>query len=113
MSTNINVLAQLMELGVLSPLSGHFGRFIARQSGMPEDSLLVLTAALLSQGNQKGDVCLDLRRHAGQPLFAGATADSNILLAPSLEKWQAELVIHEITRIRKFENLLLNERLTQ
>ena len=52
MSTNINVLAQLMELGVLSPLSGHFARFIARQSGMPEDSLLVLTAALLSQGGQ-------------------------------------------------------------
>jgi len=92
MSTNINVLAQLMELGVLSPLSGHFARFIARQSGMPEDSLLVLTAALLSQGNQKGDVCLDLGRHAGQPLFAGASADSNILLAPSLEEWQVELV---------------------
>lgn len=94
----MSILNRLVESGALTPLSSHFARFIARQSGQAEGSLLVLTAALLSQSNQKGDVCLDLGRWAGAPLFEStssvfgvypAIAESS---APGLEQWQETLL---------------------
>ncbi|MEK7260229.1 MAG: exodeoxyribonuclease V subunit alpha [Pseudomonadota bacterium] len=94
----MSVLNRLVESGALTPLSCHFARFIARQSGQTEDSLLVLTAALLSQSNQQGDVCLDLGRRAGTALFVSATSASGIAsaiagnCAPGLEQWREILL---------------------
>ena len=94
----MSILNRLVESGALTPLSCHFARFIARQSGQTEDSLLVLTAALLSQSNQRGDVCLDLGRWAGAPLFESTTSAFGIApalaetSAPVLEQWQETLL---------------------
>lgn len=94
----MSILTRLVESGTLTPLSCHFARFIARQSGQAEDSLLVLTAALLSQCNQQGDVCVDLGRRAGMPLFTSATVPVGIssaiteTAAPALGQWQDALL---------------------
>lgn len=94
----MSILNRLVESGALTPLSCHFARFIARQSGQAEDSLLVLTAALLSQSNQQGDVCLDLGRRAGMPLFVFATVPAGFAsaitetAAPALGQWQETLL---------------------
>ncbi len=94
----MSILSRLVEFGALTPLSCHFARFIARQSGQAEDSLLVLTAALLSQSNQQGDVCLDLGRRAGMPLFehapvpAGTYSAIAETAAPALAQWQVALL---------------------
>lgn len=93
----MSILNRLVESGALTPLSCHFARFIARQSGLAEDSLLVLTAALLSQSNQQGDVCLDLGRRAGMPLFVSAAVPAGFssaiaeTAAPALAQWQEAL----------------------
>lgn len=87
----MSLLDSLVDAGTLSPLSAYFARFIARQSQTEEDGLLVLTAALLSQSNQQGNVCVDLSRHAEGPLFAGLStgqAALEIPHAPTLAQWQ-------------------------
>ncbi|MDO8270742.1 MAG: exodeoxyribonuclease V subunit alpha [Gammaproteobacteria bacterium] len=94
----MSILNRLVESGALTPLSCHFARFIARQSGQAEESLLVLTAALLSQSNQQGDVCLDLGRRAGMSLFVSAMVPVGLssaaaeTAAPPLAQWQAALL---------------------
>lgn len=91
-----DLLKDLMDQGCITPLSYYFARFVTRGNGTRIDSLLGLTAALLSQRNQAGDVCLDLARHAEQPLFE-SSADNplNIPLAPTLDRWAAGLLAHE------------------
>jgi exodeoxyribonuclease V alpha subunit len=89
-----DTLQTLMEAGRLSPLSYYFARFIARGSGVPEDSVLAHSAALVSMRNLQGDVCVDLRQLAGSPLFE---ADDEHPLdpprAPGLEDWVGTLAV--------------------
>ena len=44
-----------------------FARFVAEQAGQPESGVLARTAAWLAEAQERGDVCLDLARHAGAP----------------------------------------------
>jgi len=81
-------LQALLDAGQLSALSVHFARFIARQSALEESSIVVLTAALLSERNQRGDVCLALAALAQRPLFA---LEGGPVLAPELAHWTAQL----------------------
>lgn len=84
-----DILRELMERGSIAPLSYYFARFVAQGNGVPIDSLLGVSAALLSQRNQAGDVCLDLARYVGQPLFE--SLEETTLAIPqgvSLERWQ-------------------------
>ncbi|MDP2348812.1 MAG: exodeoxyribonuclease V subunit alpha [Gammaproteobacteria bacterium] len=87
----MSLLNTLVDAGLLSPLSTHFARFIARQSNVQENSILVLTAALLSESNLQGNVCIDLSRYASSPMFAvsqpGGLAQE-IPHAPELTHWQ-------------------------
>lgn len=87
----MTLLAQLHQAGTLSALSCVFARFIARHAAASEDSVLVLTAALLSESNQRGDVCIDLAALAGQPMFA-ILPGSDAIMAPALRAWQQELL---------------------
>jgi len=82
----VTTLRALQDAGYLSPLSVHFARFVARHSGLAEGELAVLSAALLSERNQRGDVCLDLTALAGRALF---TSDSGAfgVIAPDLASW--------------------------
>ena len=84
-------LTQLQANGELSPLSGAFARFIARHCKVSEDSLLVMSAALLAERNQLGDVCVDLDRFAEQELFA-ATDEYAAIYAPDATSWQQRLL---------------------
>lgn len=90
----MSLLSVLQTAGELSPLSCVFARFIARHCNVREDSLLVMTAALLSERNQHGDVCLDLSRFAEQTLFT-AQGGHDAIVAPSVEQWLQTLLANE------------------
>ena len=85
-------LRGLMQTGRLPPLCYYFARFVAQGAGAPPDGLLAVSAALASLRNLAGDVCVDLARHAGRPLFedAGEPGPSSPL-APVVGDWLAGL----------------------
>jgi exodeoxyribonuclease V alpha subunit len=93
-------LAELQHLleddTIFTSLDNHFASFInrlARQSS-PE---LGLAAALLSNRTNKGNICIDLRNMAGQPVTEGngSTGTENSFCCPSLKDW--------LSRIKKSE----------
>ena len=65
-----SLLSRLAKQGDISPLSYFFARFIAEQSATGEDDLLAYSAALVSENNQAGDVCIDMNAFVGQLLFS-------------------------------------------
>ncbi len=70
-----NILANLANSGEISWLNYYFAEFIARQSKSAIDGLPALSAALISQRSQAGDVCMDLADYAGQRLFTSSRID--------------------------------------
>ncbi|MCP3687720.1 MAG: hypothetical protein GY784_04835, partial [Gammaproteobacteria bacterium] len=64
-----SVLKALVASGDISYLSYSFATFIAEQADEDIDSLLSLSAALVSEANQQGDVCVMLAHYFEQPLF--------------------------------------------
>ena len=86
-------LQALMLAGRLPPLCYHFARFVAENSGAEPDGLLAQSAALVSLRNLGGDVCVDLGRVAGRPLFEAdeMQPDLPIPLGPPLADWVAGL----------------------
>lgn len=85
-------LHALLQQGCLSPLSYYFARFIAAHYQKDEDSLVAQSAALVSQRNQQGDVCIDIEQFAGRPLFDTASDDSAVTpVGPGREAWLSEL----------------------
>ncbi len=84
-------LNQLQAAGELRPLSVAFAKFVARHCDVSEDSLLVVSAALLSERNQLGDVCVELARYAEQILF-NATDEHEAVYAPDVAQWQGRLL---------------------
>lgn len=63
------VLHQLARDGDISWLSYYFAEFISSHDGSEIDELTGLSAALVSEANLAGDVCVELDRFAGRPLF--------------------------------------------
>lgn len=83
----------MLQQGNLSPLSYFFARFIADQYALEEDSLLVQSAALVSERNQHGDVCVELERYAGKPLFEADQAGSTKApTGPLYREWEKQLL---------------------
>ena len=62
-------LQQLARDGDISWLSYYFAEFISAHDGSEVDGLTGLSAALVSEANLAGDVCVELDRFAGRPLF--------------------------------------------
>ena len=82
----------LMEAGRLPALSYYFARFVARGSGADEGAVAALSAALVSLRNLQGDVCVDLERYAGRPLFDEPDdAAIAVPVAPALDDWLSAL----------------------
>ena len=81
----------LMQAGVIPAVSYYFSRFITASTQQTESGLLALTAALVSERNICGDVCIDLNEYANKPLFRSLNAELSIPLAPSVEDWISEL----------------------
>jgi len=69
-----------------SNLSQQFSRFIAEQASVSVTGVLARTAAWLSEVQGRGDVCLDLALHAGNPW-----PDRNGMI-PELGDWCRELI---------------------
>lgn len=85
-------LLDLMHAGTLPPLCYYFARFIARGSGSDPEGVLAWSAVLTSLRNLEGDVCLDLARFAGRPLFeVAADAGFEAQQAPTLAAWVSAL----------------------
>jgi len=80
--------ALLADDTIFSSLDRHFAFFINRiaRKNSPE---LGLAAALLSNRTNKGNICVDLRNMADQPVSNGnaATGTANSFVCPSLEDW--------------------------
>ncbi len=107
-------LYRAMQAGGLSPLAYFFARFLADKYQRDEDDVLALSAALVSECNQQGDVCVDLRRHAGTALFNSDTGQSlEVPRAPGLTQWLHELAADAaVGRPGEFAPLILDgERL--
>ncbi|MDX8414395.1 MAG: exodeoxyribonuclease V subunit alpha [Mariprofundales bacterium] len=73
-----------------TPLSGQFAHFIAEQSALPHDSVLVRSAAWLVDAHAQGDVCLNLN-HLAEQSWPETSSDQQAT-TPPLKAWRAELL---------------------
>ena len=87
------VLHQLARDGDISWLSYYFAEFISSHDGSEIDELTGLSAALVSEANLAGDVCVELDQFAGRPLFQcsrGSGATTPIGTSP--DEWRRALL---------------------
>lgn len=86
-------LKQLAQCGDISYLSYYFAEFIAEQASCDMDDLVVLSAALVSQKNQQGDVCVVLEQYQDHPLFNSSSSLSYSLpMGISILDWRQLLL---------------------
>ena len=87
------ILQSLARLGSISYLSYYFAEFIAEQAGEDIDSLVALSAALVSEANQQGNVCVLLDDYSKQPLFQCESLNSGDLpRVESIKHWRDTLL---------------------
>ena len=65
--------------GDISWLSYYFAEFVSRQAGSAIDDLPGLSAALVSEANLAGDVCVELDRYRTRPLFSSEQIDAGLI----------------------------------
>ena len=85
------VLHQLAREGSISWLSYYFAEFIRKQDGSDADSLLAHSAALVSEANLAGNVCVELAYYNGRVLFPGRQ-DLQIPQGPPAADWTRTLL---------------------
>jgi exodeoxyribonuclease V alpha subunit len=71
-----NLLYSLARNGDIHWLSYYFAEFIAKQARIPNDELASLSAALVSEANLAGNVCIDLDAYSMRPLFSSSRIDA-------------------------------------
>lgn len=87
------MLKQLAQTGDISYLSYYFAEFIAQQCGCEMDDMVALSAALVSEKNQQGDVCIILDQYVDRPLFCNSSgAIQPLPIGISVLSWQALLI---------------------
>jgi len=87
-----SILKLLAQAGDISYLSYYFAEFIAQQSNGEMDSLLAFSAALVSEKNQQGNVCILLETYVNQPLFmSNVSTVSTLPKGISVSAWQRQL----------------------
>lgn len=83
-----SILKTLAQQGDISDLSYYFAEFISAQAAQPMDSLLAYSAALVSEANQQGDVCIRLDHFEMGLLFnSERLLTSDLPVAPDVETW--------------------------
>ena len=88
-----SLLETLARQGDISGLSYGFARFIAEQSRSDLDGLLAYSAALVSENNQRGDVCVELEQYIDQPLFESKFMPQEKLpVGKALKQWRPGLL---------------------
>ena len=85
-------LKSLMHLGDISPLSYYFAEFISKQSLQPIDSILGFSAALVSEANQAGDVCMRLSQVQGRFFNSDQASSLSQPEVPKLDDWRKSLL---------------------
>jgi len=84
-----SLLKRLVNQGEISALSYFFAQFVAEQSADNMDSLLSYSAALASENNQAGDVCVDMNQYLDQPLFSSERVSRQDLPhGTDIEQWR-------------------------
>ncbi len=91
-------LRKLIGAGIIRPIDYHFAALVGEKASGDRD-LVTLTACLVSWRSGNGDVCVPLKRYAGQPLFIPerpdlqpSLADIPVLTAPPLDVWRRALL---------------------
>ena len=88
-----SLLKLLVDNADISPLSYFFACFIAERSAAEADSLLAYSAALVSQNNANGDVCVELGQYPGRPLFSSdRITPDDMPCGIELEQWRQLLL---------------------
>ena len=83
-----SILKVLAQQGDISDLSYYFAEFMADQASQPIDSLLAYSAALVSEANQKGDVCIMLEHFGSSLIFNSEKLQAvDLPVAPDVESW--------------------------
>jgi len=99
----------LQAQGLISGLDLHFARFMARLA-KKNQSLVALSAALVSSSTKQGHICLDLSAIAGKPLVA-VEEQVETVSGPELEDWIEELEESGVVgRPGEHKPLILDER---
>ena len=87
------LLQQLARDGDISWLSYYFADFISARNGSQIDELAGLSAALVSEANLAGNVCVDLVQFSGRPLFQSSHAEgAQLPLGGNPAEWSATLL---------------------
>jgi len=87
-----SLLHHLARTGDISWLSYYFARFIATQAQSGIDDLPSLSAALVSEANQNGNVCIELGSFCERPLFvSNYIAANEIPCGIDSASWCAQL----------------------
>ncbi len=88
-----NLLQQLARDGDISWLSYYFAEFISTQDGSEINELAGLSAALVSEANLAGNVCVELDQFSGRPLFQSSVVDGvRMPLGKNTTEWSTELL---------------------
>jgi exodeoxyribonuclease V alpha subunit len=91
----MDIIQKLVETGSYSELDLHFGRFMGELSEYDEESIVAMSAILVSSYRRKGDVCLDIGRLAGSTLSAGLHEEDTII-CPGLTAWRTKLLASRV-----------------
>jgi exodeoxyribonuclease V alpha subunit len=87
-----SLLHDLARNGDISWLSYYFAEFVATQAQSGIDDLPSLSAALVSEANQNGNVCIELGRFSKRPLFISNYIDAKeIPCGIDSASWSAQL----------------------
>jgi len=87
------LLQQLARDGDISWLSYYFAEFISTRNGSQIDQLVGLSAALVSEANLAGNVCVELGQVYGRPLFQSSRVDgAGMPLGGNTDEWSAALL---------------------
>jgi exodeoxyribonuclease V alpha subunit len=87
------LLHQLARDGDISWLSYYFAEFISARDGSQVDELTGLSAALVSEANLAGNVCVELGQFSGRPLFQASRTDgASIPRGGEAAEWAATLL---------------------
>ena len=82
------LLHKLARNGDISWLSYYFAEFVATQAQVDIDDLTSLSAALVCEANQAGNVCIDLESQQHRPLFTSSRIDiSEIPTGVEVSHW--------------------------
>ena len=88
-----SLLKTLADNAEISPLSYFFACFIAEHAETELDSPLAYSAALVSQNNANGDVCVELDQYSGRPLFnSDRIAADDMPHGIELQQWRQSLL---------------------